>query len=205
MNPDTKQNYWQPQEGDVQGAPPPQAAPQAPVPAAPQPPQQPTEIVENNQPEEIPAETISWEASESVHHERDGTWFIGFIVMVIALLGLSVWLRQWTFTALIVIMAITLVVHMRRPPRVLSYSLSYNGLHVGQQFHDFDEFRSFGILQEGDLFSVMLMPTKRFGQAMTIYFGENDGEKIVDILGAYLPIEDLQLDFMDSFLRRLRL
>lgn len=191
MDPETKQNYWQPQEGDAQDAPPPQAEPQAP--ATPQ------------QPLEPPDENVSWEASESIHHERDGLWFVGFIVIVIMLIGLSVWLQQWTFTALIVIMAASLIVYTRRPPRTLRYSISHNGLHVGQQFYDFDEFRSFGILQEGDLFSVMLMPTKRFGQAMTIYFGENDGEIIVDILGAYLPMEDLQLDFMDGLLRRLRL
>lgn len=206
MDPETKQNYWQPQESAPQNAPPPQPAPQTPIqaPVTPQPPQQPT-ISEDNQLQEIPDESVSWEASESIHHERDSMWFIGFIAIVIILLGLSVWLQQWTFTALIVIMAVSLIVYTRRPPRTLRYSISHNGLHVGQQFHDFNEFRSFGVLQEGDLFSVMLMPTKRFGQALTIYFGENDGEKIVDILGAYLPMEDLQLDFMDNFLRRLRL
>lgn len=212
MDPETKQNYWQPQESDTQSASPPQAAPQAPAqapapvqaPVAPQPPQQPT-ISEDNQPNEVPDESVSWEASEGIHHERDSLWFIGFIIIVIILIGISVWLQQWTFTALIVIMSIALIVYTRRPPRTLRYSISHNGLHVGQQAYDFDEFRSFGVLQEGDLFSVMLMPTKRFGQAMTIYFGENDGEKIVDILGAYLPMEDLQLDFMDSLLRRLRL
>ncbi len=115
------------------------------------------------------------------------------------------WLQQWTFTILLVIMAIALIVYIRRAPRVLRYSLSGNGLHIDQQFHGFDEFRSFGILQEGSLFSIMLMPTKRFGQSLTIYFSEGEGEKIVDILGAYLPMEDLHLDIMDSLLRRLRL
>jgi len=190
MQPNDGQNYWQPQEGDGTTTPPVQNAPQA------QPERQATET---------PAETISWEASESIHHERDGAWVIGFIATVVLLLGVSIWQQQWTFTALIIIMAIALVVYIRRPTRVLRYSLSFNGLHIGEQFHSFDEFRSFGVLEEGALFSVMLMPTKRFGQALTIYFTENEGEKIVDILGAYLPMEDLHLDALDSLLRRLRL
>ena len=195
MQPNDGQNYWQPQEGDETNTPPAQAVPQPPAPAPVQP-QQPAESLEN---------TISWEASESIHHERDGFWVIGFISVVAILLGLSVWQQQWTFTALIVIMAIVLVVYIRRPTRVLRYSLSFDGLHIGEQFYGFDEFRSFGILEEGALFSVMLMPTKRFGQAMTIYFTEDEGEKIVDILGAYLPMEDLHLDVLDNLLRRLRL
>ncbi len=195
MQPNDGQNYWQPQEGDEINTPPAQAVPQPPAPAPVQP-QQPAESLEN---------TISWEASESIHHERDGFWVIGFISVVAILLGLSVWQQQWTFTALIVIMTIVLVVYIRRPTRVLRYSLSFDGLHIGEQFYGFDEFRSFGILEEGALFSVMLMPTKRFGQAMTIYFTEDEGEKIVDILGAYLPMEDLHLDVLDNLLRRLRL
>lgn len=148
---------------------------------------------------------VNWEASESISHEHDGPWFIGFISIFLVLGGISVWLQQWTFTILLVIMAIALIVYIRRAPRVLRYSLSGNGLHIDQKFHGFDEFRSFGILQEGELFSIMLMPTKRFGQSLTIYFSESEGEKIVDILGAYLPMEDMHLDIIDTLLRRLRL
>ncbi|OGL31606.1 hypothetical protein A3F64_02320 [Candidatus Saccharibacteria bacterium RIFCSPHIGHO2_12_FULL_42_8] len=193
MQPDSEdgQNYWQPQEETAKNG-------DAPVENIPPATQQPPV-------DEVPAESISWEASESIDHERDGTWFIGFISVVVILLGVSVWQQQWTFTALIVIMAVAMMVYIRRPTRVLRYSLSFNGLHVGEQFHSFDEFRSFGILEDGALFSVMLMPTKRFGQALTIYFTENEGEKIVDILGAYLPMETLHLDAMDNLLRRLRL
>lgn len=192
MQPNTGQNYWQPTEDDTNIVPPSQNAPQVP---------------QNNQQLDIdpPFETVNWEASESISHERDGLWFIGLIATVAILVIISVWLQLWTFTALIIVMAIALAVYLRRAPRTLRYSLSYNGLHVDQQFHGFDEFRSFGILQEGDLFSVMLMPTKRFGQSLTIYFSEGEGEKIVDILGSYLPMEDLHLDLMDGILRRLRL
>ncbi len=192
MQPNTGQNYWQPQGDDTNIVPPTQNAPQPPQ-------------VDSQLDIEPPFEPINWEASESIHHERDGMWFVGFITIVVVLLGISIWLQQWTFTALIVIMAITLVIYTRRAPRTLRYSLSYNGLHIDQEFHGFDEFKSFGVLQEGGIFSVILMPTKRFGQSLTIYFSEAEGEKIVDILGAYLPMEELELDVMDSLLRRLRL
>lgn len=203
MQPNNGQNYWQPEDGEVPTAPPVQNV--APIAT---PTQQPTPAQTVAQPTaatEAPSESVSWEASESVSHERDGLWFIGFIIIFITLLGVSVWLQQWTFTALIVIMAFALVVFIRRPSRVLKYSLSFNGLHINEQYHSFDEFRSFGVIEDGALFSVMLMPTKRFGQAITIYFTENEGEKIVDILGAYLPMEELHFDFLDNLLRRLRL
>ncbi|MBI3494694.1 hypothetical protein HY004_01780 [Candidatus Saccharibacteria bacterium] len=190
-NSENGQNLWQPPEGGVAPTPPPQNAPTPPA------------TVEDLQNSTF--EPVSWEASESIDHQHDGTWFAGMLLVVIVLIGISVWLQLWTFTALIVIMAIALAIYTRRPPRVLRYSLSSNGLHIGEQFRGFDEFKSFGVLQEGNLFSVMLIPTKRFGQSLTIYFGEGEGERIVDILGAYLPMEELELDVMDGLLRRLRL
>lgn len=192
-NSENGQNLWQPQQGDGATPPPTQGIPQPQAPAT-------VEDLQNST-----FEPVSWEASESIDHQHDGAWFIGLILISAVLIGISVWLQLWTFTALIVIMAIALAVYTRRPPRILRYSLSSNGLHIGEQFRGFDEFKSFGILQDGELFSVMLIPTKRFGQSLTIYFGEGEGERIVDILGAYLPMQDLELDIMDGLLRRLRL
>lgn len=182
MQPSNGQNLWQPQESEVQTAPQPSVE------------QQTSQL-----------DTVSWEASESIHHERDGMWFVGFIVIFLSLIGVSIWLQQWTFTVLLAVMAVALVVYIKRPPRVLRYNLTDTGLQVGEQFYNFSNFRSFGVLQEGNIFSVMLVPTKRFGQGLTVYFAENDGEKIVDILGTHLPMEDLHIDILDTILRRLRL
>jgi hypothetical protein len=193
MQPNTGQNYWQTDGEGEKILPPAQAMPVQ------------TRNTMATDTQEPPFETINWEASENISHQRDGLWFLGFISVITALLAISVWLQQWTFTALIVVMAIALFVYTRRPPRNLRYSLSYNGLHIDQEFHSFDEFKSFGVVQQGSLFSVILMPTKRFGQALTIYFSEGEGEKIVDILGAYLPMQEIHQDMMDALLRRLRL
>ena len=191
-------NYWQDADGEKPLHPVSQAAPgQA---------DSPDEAEPDDDSSELLFDPISWEASEYIHHERDTVWFIGFVVVVIAFLALSVFLiKNYFFTALIVVMAATLFVYVRRPPRVVRYTLSQQGLNVGQKFHFFTEFRAFGVVQDGALFSVKLLPTARFGQELTVYFAENDGEEIVDILGTYLPMEDLQLDLVDLLLRRLRL
>lgn len=187
MQPNDGQNMWQPNEGEVgaeEGS---------------------TAVSSSAESTPNDLESISWEASESIHHERDGLWYAGFIAIFSILIGVSVWLAQWTFTILLVIMAIALLVYIKRPPRVVQYNLSDGGLQVGEVYHNFSEFRAFGILKEQGLFSIMLLPTKRFSQALTVYFAEKDGEMIVDILGSHLPMEELRVDIMDNILRRLRL
>ncbi len=199
MQPGQAGNYWRGnEEEEPSSVPAPQSAkPQTPVP-------QSDEEADDGQ---FPLlEPVNWDASEYVHHERDGAWFAAFIAITVLLIAISLFIVQnYFFTILIVVMAIALIVYARRPPRTLHYSLTEQGLNIGQQFHFFNEFRAFGIVEDGALYSVRLLPTARFGQALTVYFAENDGERIVDILGAYLPMEDLKLDLVDVILRRLRL
>jgi hypothetical protein len=67
------------------------------------------------------------------------------------------------------------------------------------------DFRAFGLIKDGDNHSIMLIPIKRFSPGVSVYFPEEAGEQIVDILGQRLPMEELKLDVVDIIVRKLRL
>jgi len=200
MQPDEQKNYWQPPEEESE---------QSTAPVGKAPVSEPPQLEETPQQDDtrIPAEeTVSWEASEYIYHEKDFLWFLAVGIITLGFLAFSILvLASWTFAILIAVMAAALVVYSRRPPRTLSYTLSSEGLHTGQQFHAFKEFKAFGVVQDGPLYSIMLVPTKRFAPMTAVYFAEQDGEKIVDIFGHHLPMEQLKLDFVDTLMRKLRL
>lgn len=148
---------------------------------------------------------VTWSAQEYIHQEKGTVWFIIFAVITLALLGLAVFLQQWSFAVLIVVIAAVIVVSSKRPPRELTYSLSNDGLTIDNKLHKFGDFKSFGIIRDGEEFSVMLIPTQRFQPGITVYFPEDAGEAIVDMLGSRLPMKDLHLDVVDRLVRLLRL
>ena len=152
------------------------------------------------------SEPVNWQAKEFVHQEKDSKWFILFGIVAAVFMAVAIFLMQsWTFAALLVVIAIVIVVLAKRPPRLMSYSLSEKGLHIGDTLHSFSDFRAFGIIHDGEEFSIMLIPTKRFLPGITIYFPEEAGEEIVDALGSRLPMQDLRLDLVDRIVRKLRL
>jgi hypothetical protein len=51
----------------------------------------------------------------------------------------------------------------------------------------------------------VFLPKKRFSPSVSIYFPEESGEQIVDILGSILPMEKIKLDFIDRIVRKLKL
>jgi hypothetical protein len=153
-----------------------------------------------------PVEPIRWQASEYIHHEKNALWFVGFGIVVLGMMALAILLMQaWTFAVLIAVMAVAVVVYSRRPPRELTYTLSPKGLYVGDRLYDLSEFKSFGVIHDGDEYSIMLIPVKRFLPGVTVYFPEALGEQIVDFLGARLAMQELHLDIIDKVVRKLRL
>jgi len=202
MATDEKNNYWEPNPDDqltneeqlsVEDQP--QVQPDAESYEAP--------VIEDT-PDNPP---ITWSAQEYVHLDKGIGWYILFAIVVLGLVAIDIFfLKSWTFSALVVVMAIAIVIYIRRPPRTLTYALSpVQGLYVSERLYHFDEFRAFGLIKDGDNHSIMLIPRKRFSPGVSVFFPEEAGERIVDILGQRLPMDELKLDVVDILIRKLRL
>lgn len=167
--------------------------------------EQQAEVVEEEQPQ-TEQEPVRWQANEYIHHEKSPMWFILFAIVVLGLIAAAIFLIQSiTFAILVPVMAAALLVYTHRPPRVLDYTLSRQGIHVNDHLYPFGDFKAFGVIRDGEEYSVMLVPTKRFKPGVTVYFPEESGEAIVDMLGARLPMQELHLDAVDKIVRKLRI
>lgn len=198
MNDDQK-NYWQPEDG--------QEAAQQPVPPVSIEPIAPVEPQPQQQAPKIDDTPVTWSAQEYVHVDKGGWWYVIFAVVVVGLVAIDILLlKSWTFSVLVIVMAIAMVIYIRRPPRTLTYALSAKqGLYVGERLYHFEDFKAFGLIKDGDNHSIMLIPRKRFAPGVSVFFPEEAGERIVDVLGQRLPMQELKLDLIDLVVRKLRL
>jgi ABC-type multidrug transport system fused ATPase/permease subunit len=189
MNPDQQNNYWQPDQNDE--------VDQTSTP------QQPEQSAQQSSPDA----PVTWSASEYIHGEKNALWYVLFAVVIVGLIALDVFvLKSWTFSILVIVMAFAVVIYARRPPRTIQYTLSAKqGLYIGERLYNLAEYKAFGLIRDGEHHSIMLIPVKRFAAGVSVYFPEEAGEQIVDILGARLPMQTLKLDIIDVVVRRLRL
>ncbi|MBR3169050.1 hypothetical protein IKF23_01260 [Candidatus Saccharibacteria bacterium] len=148
---------------------------------------------------------ISWEAEEYIVKSHNTGWYFGLAIVTIALSALAIWLQDWTFLALIIVSLITVLVFNLRPPRIIHYQLNSDGLTEGKIKHPFSNFRAFGIVKEGSHYSAVLIPKKRLGINVKVYFPEGSGEAIVDNLGAHLPMAEVKADILDKLVDFLRI
>lgn len=149
--------------------------------------------------------SISWQAEEYLVKDHSTLWYLGLLVVSGGLSLLAIFLGWWTFLILIILSCISILIFTLRPPRKINYYLDKNGLTEEKILHKFEEYRSFGVLQEGKNFSIILIPKKRFAISTKVYFPSSNGETIVDILGNHLPMEQIKLDFLDKIVNFLRI
>ena len=148
---------------------------------------------------------INWEAREYVEYKKNAGWYIGLAVVTLALCGLAIWLQQISFLILIIVAAAALLTYTLRKPRMLHYSLSDKGLSECNNLHTFNQFKSFGVLDENNHYSIVLIPKQRLMPRMIVAFPETEGEQIVDVFGNHLPMEPVKLDAIDKLIRLLRI
>ncbi len=148
--------------------------------------------------------SISWEASEYIHHDKGFAWSFVVVLIGAACAAVAVWFQLWLFALLLIVMTITFVYYGLRKPQVIHYELNNSELVINEKPLLLSDFKSFGVIDDGALFTIRLIPAKRFAPATMIYFAEDDGEKIVDTLGAHMPMEHMDPDLFDIVMRKLR-
>ena len=87
----------------------------------------------------------------------------------------------------------------------MKYAISGKGLKEGGRLRNFEDLKSFGVINDGGHYAIVLTPRKRFSPRVWVYFPEAQGEQIVDAFGARLTMEDVKLDFLDKLVRTLRI
>lgn len=156
--------------------------------------------------EQVDSPPLRWQAQEYIHLEKGIWWYVIFGVVALGLIAADIFfLRSWTFSVLVIVMSVAVIMFLRRPPRTIQYAVSpRQGLYIGEQLHHWEEFRAFGIVEDSGHYSLMLVPVKRFSPGISVYFPEEIGEQLVDVMAARLPMEELKLDFVDALIRKLR-
>ena len=150
-------------------------------------------------------QSVTWTASEYVHHEKSAGWYFTLTVVALILVTLIYLLtKDVVSVGVVIVAALLLGIYATHQPRQLEYKVDQKGLSIGDKRYTYGQFKSFSIMSEGAFSSIVFMPLKRFAQTTTIYFPPDEEEAIMNILANHLPLEEARRDAIDSLMRRIR-
>lgn len=148
---------------------------------------------------------ITWTASEFIDHHKTGLWYVGFLGASALAIAIIYFITRDIFSVVILgIFAIVFAAFAARKPRTLQYSLTSNGISIGERHYNFGQFKSFSVIDEGSIRSISLVPLKRFMPTLEIYFAPEDEEKITNFLAEHLPYQERKQDPVDRLMRQIR-
>ena len=150
--------------------------------------------------------SIHWTASEFVQHDKQSGWYMGLAAATVLVATAAYFLLNGDLFApiIVLILGITFGVAGARKPRVLEYSLDEYGLVAGSRHYTHEDFKSFAVLSEGPVSSLILMPSKRLSPSLTLYAPQDQIDNVVNTLGMFLPLEQHEVGFIDNFLSKIR-
>ena len=151
-------------------------------------------------------EIINWQAQDMIIGEKNKTWYIGLAIVAAVLFAVAYFMESWSFAVLVAVsIAAIIATRQSNQTKTVSYSLSTRGVYVNNLFYPYEDFKYFGILRETGVYSIVLVPKKRFAPSTSIYFSKEYGEKITDIIGQRLPMEEVKHDIIDRIIRKIKL
>ena len=151
-------------------------------------------------------EPVSWTASEYIEHAKGLSWFVLLGLGLVALVVLIYFVtgKDIFASAMVGVAGLVFGIFAARPPKVLQYTISPAGIQIGPKLYTFKEFKSFAVLAEGPLPSLLLLPLKRFLPPITVFYDPKSEDAILNALSAYLPHEDKEPDAVDRLMSRIR-
>jgi hypothetical protein len=165
------------------------------------------EAADASVPDPIPEKPpVTWTASEFIAHEKSPLWYLSLLVITAALATLVLLATHDKIsTAVIVIVAIIFGATAGRQPRSLQYMVDEHGITVNRAFRAYSEFKSFAVVEEGAITSVIFLPIRRVALPLSVYIEPDDEEVVVKKLSEYLPMDQNHgHDAVDRLVQRLR-
>ncbi len=199
---DATQKQPEPQQALPQPVP---EQPITPAPQAPSPSMPSDEPMQSPQPANSQEPSLSWTASEYLHHDKTAKWYLAGTFGAAVIAAIVYFATRDVVSAGIVFVALAgLVVFAARQPKVQDYAVEGNAIRVGNKVYALSDFKSFSFSEDATIIEVSMVPLKRFMPMVTIHVDPEQVDSLIDHLVAYLPMEQHKADPMDGLLKRLR-
>lgn len=150
-------------------------------------------------------DTIRWEASEYVDHEKANGWYGVLALGAVVIMALVYVLTKDIYATVMVAIAVILFgVVAARKPRTLMYLVDQTGIKIADKLYVYENFKTFSIIQDGAIHSIQLLPLKRFMPPLVLYYPPDQEKDVVETLGRYIPYQDKGQDTFDRLMARIR-
>jgi hypothetical protein len=133
---------------------------------------------------------LEWQAPSHVHIERSLHWYIGASIFVFLLFAYSIYIKAYTFTALLMLASAVYYWLQHQEPSNQQHSISKRGFMWGQQLMQWDHCKSFWIVQHQSHFELHITQRKFMFSEVCVHVPEAEVEAIFNAMSNYAAYDN---------------
>lgn len=150
----------------------------------------------------------SWNFPEFQAYKRSITWYIIAALILIALFFIALRQKNYLFVVIIALITFIYLILNQRKPRMITFSITEDGLEVHETFYSYKDIKKFWIIYEPPEVKKLYFDFQSGARPiLSIPLESQNPLKVRDILIKYVK-EDLERDeelLSDALLRSLKL
>lgn len=147
----------------------------------------------------------SWKAKEFEKYEKSTAWFVVMGLVFLALILTAIAWQSYTAFILFVLIGFVVFIYAVREPKTLEYAITHQGVKVENLIYKFDDIESFWIFYDPPEVKYLSLKTKHgLGKHVHIPLGQEDPEKIREVLSRFVPEKKQEEHLADVLARALR-
>lgn len=147
---------------------------------------------------------FTWEAEEFALYDKGNGWTVYIILAAIVLIGVFIWLKNWTGIALAIAAAAAMISQGYSKPKPVHCAIFQGGVVLNEKPYNFADLKSFWVVG-GTHPMIRFEKISRFTMPINLPLGKTDAEQVRLYLAKRLPEhEERGEDAMDRISRWLK-
>lgn len=131
---------------------------------------------------------LSWEAPEYEVYERDKRWYIIATLIIAAIIIYALISNSPIAAITFILIGVVGYLYLQKEPRVLEFSITYDGMMAGNELYHFDNIQSFWIFYEPPIQKIISLHMKgKFVPYIHIPINKENPVEIRHILLDFIP------------------
>src|SRR3989344_982825 len=132
--------------------------------------------------------TISWQAPEFKHYEKNAGWYITLIAIAVLIVGFFVILQRDYFAGItIAILTAAIVYFSRQKPEIVEIHLTNKGVHHGPIHIPYKQIKHFWVVDHEHHRTVNFETSTYLNRLMVVELEDQDPVEVREFLLAYFP------------------
>lgn len=91
---------------------------------------------------------IEWQGPEYEHHPKEKKWYLVASLIIAAIVIYALVNNSPIMAILFILIGIVGYIQLEKPPRLLNFKVTHDGVWAGNELYDFDDIKSFWIFYE---------------------------------------------------------